>query len=65
MGSQDKPADPIKAPLPPTEADAQVGADLEKSLLKRRKGMKESYLTKGQKAPSMLSKGQLGTGNQL
>ena len=56
-----KPPKIEKTPAPPTPVDLESGAELEQSLLRRRKGMKESYLTKGQKKPSMLSKGD----NQL
>lgn len=43
----DTPKDPV-APAPPPEAiDVDASANLEKSLLKRRKGRKESFLTRG------------------
>lgn len=61
MGKADTPE--IKTPAPPVESsDAEVGADMEANLLRRRKGASDAYLTKGQKKPTLL---QLGNKSEL
>lgn len=62
MAKQKKPPAPLPTPPPAEVQDVESAAQLEKSLLKRRKGMADAFITKG----SLLSKGQLtGTKNQL
>jgi hypothetical protein len=53
MGSPKLPEVP-DTPPPATEIDTEQAGQLEKSLLRRRKGRSEAFLTKGQKKPSLL-----------
>lgn len=60
MGKEDTPPAIVTAAPPAEQVDVEYAGDLEKSLLKRRKGMTDAFLTKGQRKPSILTDGQLG-----